>query len=268
MDIQTLSGSPASILGLAAQKPMDRTCVEIAYQSGINYFFFYNLNYTIFLEGLKPILAAERKQVLLATGLQSRSPHQLHQYLEMVRKLLNVELVDLFFLEYVSPKEELTQVTAALELLHTWKAFGLLRYVGVTTHNRQVARELLTNQSCDVLMYRYNMAHRHGEVEVFPAALKANIPVVAFTATRWGSLLLGHRDWPNLAPKAADCYRMALHHPAIRLVLTAPKTQAELVENLSVLPAPQLSPQEVTKWKAYGELIYGSGQDSFETQWP
>ncbi len=91
MDIQTLSGSPASILGLAAQKPMDRTCVEIAYQGGINYFFFYNLNYTIFLEGLKPILAAERKQVLLATGLQSRSPHQLHQYLEMVRKLLNVE---------------------------------------------------------------------------------------------------------------------------------------------------------------------------------
>ena len=67
-----------------------------------------------------------------------------------------------------APKEELTQVTAAaLELLHTWKAFGLLRYVGVTTHNRQVARELLTNQSCDVLMYRYNMAHRHGEVEVF-----------------------------------------------------------------------------------------------------
>ncbi|NEO37999.1 MAG: aldo/keto reductase [Moorea sp. SIOASIH] len=268
MDIQTLSGSPVSILGLGVKNPMDTTCVEIAYQAGINYFFFYNLNYTSFLEGLKPILAAQRDQVVVSTGSNSRDLNQLREYLDQVRSLLDVDTIDVFFLEYISPKDDLDQVAVALNQIHTWKTEGLIRYVGATTHNRQLAVQLLRKQSCDVLMHRYNMAHRKAEVEVFPAALKADIPVVAFTATRWGSLLQGHTDWKNPAPTAADCYRMVLRQPAIRLVLTAPKTESELVENLRILQSPELSLQEVTHWQTYGDLIYGTGQDSFDNQWP
>ena len=257
-----------SRLGLAGQKPMEPACAEMAYQAGINYFFFYNLAYTSFLDGLKPVLARAREQVVLTTGCERRDRTQLQQYLDQVRATLNVDIVDTFFLEYISPKDNTNEIIAALELLQQWKAAGTIRYVGATTHNRDLALELLQDSSCDVLMHRYNMAHRKAEAAVLPAALKANIPVVAFTATRWASLLQGHADWPHPLPTAADCYRMALHQPAIRVVLTAPKTQAELTENLSVLKAPPLSSQEVSHWQAYGDLIYGGGQDSFETQWP
>lgn len=91
-------------------------------------------------------------------------------------------------------------------------------------------------------MHRYNMVHRKAEEQVFPMAQQAKIPVVAFTCTRWGQLLRGHSDWLGKIPTAADCYRYALHPKAVHLTLTAPQTQAQLEENLSVLHASELNP--------------------------
>ncbi len=117
-------------------------------------------------------------------------------------------------------------------------------------------------------MHRYNMAHRKAEERVLPAAQQAGIPVVAFTCTRWGSLLKGHPNWHKQVPQASDCYRYALGHPAVRLALTAPQTTKQLEENLNVLESPQLSSEAKALWQEYGALIYGRGQDAFDTQWP
>ena len=79
----------------------------------------------------------------------------------------------------------------------------------------------------------------------------------------------GTWSWADDVPRAADCYRYALHHPAVRLALTAPQTVAELRENLAVL---YLGAEERTEWldlwEEYGRLVYGDGTDSFETQYP
>lgn len=116
-------------------------------------------------------------------------------------------------------------------------------------------------------MHRYNMAYRKAEAEVLLAARQAEIPDIAFTCTRWGTLLKGHPNWQAEVPQASDCYRYALQHPAVRLALTAPQTLAQLAENLRILQAPELSPQAVAQWQEYGSLIYGSGQDAFKTEW-
>jgi aryl-alcohol dehydrogenase-like predicted oxidoreductase len=126
---------------------------------------------------------------------------------------------------------------------------------------------MIQRNQCDVLMHRYNMAHRKAEADVLPNAHKAGIPLVAFTCTRWGSLLTKHPNWQTQPPTAADCYRYVLHNPAVSLALTAPKTQQQLEENLNVLHTPPLSPEELTNWQEYGDLVYGTGQDAFDTQW-
>ncbi|MHC5830901.1 MAG: aldo/keto reductase, partial [Nostoc sp.] len=77
----------------------------------------------------------------------------------------------------------MTQVQVVLDELRWWKDSGVVRYVGVTTHNRAIALEMIERHQCDVLMHRYNMAHRQAEQNVLPAAQKAGIPVVAFTCT-------------------------------------------------------------------------------------
>ncbi|MBI4531940.1 MAG: hypothetical protein HY709_10535 [Candidatus Latescibacteria bacterium] len=92
--------------------------------------------------------------------------------------------------------------------------------------------------------------------------------MVAFTATRWGSLLTDHPR-NRSAPTALGCYRFVLQHPAVRVVLTAPSSRQELEENLRLLYEPiELSVEEMMSMKAFGDLVYGNGRSSFETEWP
>jgi aryl-alcohol dehydrogenase-like predicted oxidoreductase len=267
MHLETLNGQPASILGLAGSRGMDTSCVAVPFEAGVNYFFFYDLSHENLLNGLKPIVATQREQVLIATGSDDRDKGRLRQYLEQVRQYLDVDVVDVFFAEYVTHNEDIAQIWAVLDELWAWKERGLIRYVGATTHNRAIALDLIKSDRTEVLMHRYNMAHRKAQEQVFPMAQQAGIPVVAFTCTRWGQLLRGHPDWLFEIPTAADCYRYALHQKAVHLALTAPETRAQLEENLSVLYAPELTPEAVVKWQNYGALVYGNGQDAFETKW-
>lgn len=266
--IETLQGQPVSLLGLGAHQKMAATCIPAAFTGGINYFFFYNLSYHTLLDELKPLLAQHRQEILVATGSQDRQVSRLRDYFDQVRRRLDTDVVDVFFAEYVSPADDLDQVRTVLDELQTWQQKGLLRYVGATVHNRPLALSLIAEKQCQVLMHRYNMAHRGAEEKVLPTAHQAEIPVVAFTCTRWGTLLKGHPDWQVEAPQAGDCYRYALGHPAVHLALSAPQTLAQLQENLSVLHKPQLSPEAAKHWQAYGDLIYGNGQGVFETEWP
>lgn len=174
---------------------------------------------------------------------------------------------DVFFAEYISPADDMLQVQAVLDELHTWKKKGLIRYVGATVHNRPLALELIASGQCEVLMHRYNMAHRKAEEKVLPAAFQAEIPVIAFTCTRWGSLVKGHPDWQGEIPQAADCYRFALRNLAVRMALTSPQTLIQLEENLSVLQAPSLNTQQEALWQEYGNFVHGNGEDAFETEW-
>lgn len=267
MNLETLNGQPASILGLAGSGAMDASFAALAFDPGVNYFFFYDFTYKNFLDGLKPIVANHREQVLIATGSDDRDRALLRQYLEQVRQYLNVDVLDVFFAEYISPHEDITQRLAVLDELWAWKEKGLIRYVGATTHNRAIALDLIKSDRCEVLMHRYNMAHRKAEEQVFPMAQQARIPVVAFTCTRWGKLLQGHPNWQGEIPTAADCYRYALHQKAVKIALTAPETQAQLEENLSVLQVPEFTPEAIARWQEYGALIYGDGKDAFETKW-
>ncbi len=265
--LTTLSGNKIKRLGLASQYLKETDCVQTAFAAGINCIFSYNLSADPLLNGLEPLLARQREAILIATGSESRDPKVLQRYLDQVRSRLNTDVIDGFFAEYLSPQDSSSDVEAVLSKFHQWKTEGQIRYVGASVHNRDSALGLIDQGGWDVLMLRYNMAHRKVEEQVLPAAQAKGIPVIAFTCTRWGSLLKGHPQWHQPAPTAADCYRYALHHSAVQVALTAPTTVSQLQENLTALNAPPLTIAEIEHWQSYGDLIYGDGQDSFETQW-
>ena len=269
--ITTLMNQPVQPLGLAGNPDMEEGCVTTAYDAGINYFFFYNQSYPRLIGELKSLLRDNRESVAIATGSESRNLKTLRSYLDQVCNELEVDTADIFYAEYVSPGDDMATLLSTggvFDELHRWKTEGRIRYVGATTHNRPMAVELIESGRIDILMHRYNMAHRGAEEQVLPAALNAGVPVVAFTCTRWGSLLTGHRDWDGPVPTAADCYQYVLHHPAVDIALTAPTTPAQLQENLIALKGAAQPPENLPLWEAYGKLVYGDGTDAFETQWP
>jgi aryl-alcohol dehydrogenase-like predicted oxidoreductase len=117
-------------------------------------------------------------------------------------------------------------------------------------------------------MHRFNMAHRKAATAVFRAADAAGIPIVAFTATRWGTLLRGHPEWSGPVPTAAECYQFCLAAPAVQVVLSAPKTTRQLRANLGILQADAMTSSTMAAWESYGDVVYAGGRDRFERMWP
>jgi aryl-alcohol dehydrogenase-like predicted oxidoreductase len=271
--IFTTHGARVTRLGLAAHPSQNPKCVRHAFDAGINYFFFYGPGNTTFVRELKR-LAPHRDEFIIATGSGSRTKRGLQTVRRKILSALGMEQIDTFFAEYVNPADDPDVVFGnggVLDELQQWKAAGWIRYVGASAHDRTLAKRLAQDSRVDVLMHRFNMSHRKAAVEVFPSAIKSSTPIIAFTATRWGTLLKPHLGWNTDPPMAADCYRFCLAQTAVQLVLTAPQSIAELVENLAVLKLPRMSKTARNHWERFGDIVYkggGGAKHDYETQWP
>jgi aryl-alcohol dehydrogenase-like predicted oxidoreductase len=191
--------------------------------------------------------------MILASGSGARTSSGLRAARGKILSAVGADAIDIFFAEYIHPEDDAAAIFGrggVLDDLRQWKTEGSIRYVGASAHDRTLAKKLAGDPRVDVLMHRYNMAHRKAGAEVFPTALETQTPVIAFTATRWGTLLKPHPQWDGQPPSAADCYRSCLAQPAVRLVLTAPKTVAELDENLDVLTLPPMADQAQGEWNS------------------
>ena len=108
----------------------------------------------------------------------------------------------------------------------------------------------------DAIMVRYNAAHPGAEREVFPQLAMRRPGVVAFTATRWGTLL----D-PKLTPegertpRASDCYRFALTNPNVDVTLAGPKDDVELEEALRAVERGPMNDDELAWMKRVGASV-------------
>jgi aryl-alcohol dehydrogenase-like predicted oxidoreductase len=117
---------------------------------------------------------------------------------------------------------------------------------------------MIRDPAFDAIMVRYNAAHPGAEREVFPHldAGGARPGVVAFTATRWGTLL-DPRLTPagDATPRASDCYRFSLSHPDVDLTLAGPKDRAQLDEALAALERGPMSAEEMAWMKRVGVAV-------------
>ena len=106
-------------------------------------------------------------------------------------------------------------------------------------------------------MLRYNAAHPGAEQDVFPHLARRHPAVVAYTATSWRRLLRAPRGWKGPVPSAGDCYRFCLASPHVDVVLTGPKSAAELRETLAVVDRGPLADAELTTLREFGRAVHG-----------
>src|SRR5205085_1186588 len=83
--------------------------------------------------------------------------------------------------------------------------------LGLTSHQRKLAAETARSGLLDLLMIRYNAAHRGAETDVFPVTDALGLPVVVYTCLRWGALMRSTPDDPPgfVPPRALAWYRFA-----------------------------------------------------------
>jgi aryl-alcohol dehydrogenase-like predicted oxidoreductase len=134
--------------------------------------------------------------------------------------------------------------------------------LGLTSHQRKLAAETARSGLLDLLMIRYNAAHRGAETDVFPVTDALGLPVAVYTCLRWGALLRNTPDDPPgfVPPRAPAWYRFALQSPSAAVALMAPDSRAELEEDLSVLESPERLPEEAyAMLAAHGQRVRKHG---------
>jgi aryl-alcohol dehydrogenase-like predicted oxidoreductase len=206
-------------------------------------------------------LASRRDELVICVQFGARTAVEAVDELRSLLRELGTDYVDVVTLYYVETEGEWLSIAApggALEVLVAAKRDGVVRRIGITSHQRRLAAKIAGTGLIDVLMIRYNAAHRGAESEIFPLARERHLPVIAYTALRWGALVKPTpSDPPGFVPPAAPLwYRFVLQQPEVSIVLAAPQTRAELEANLEILNASgPLPPHELALLRAHGERV-------------
>ncbi len=260
-------GKPVCRLGLAARGGSLLVADDLAeaIERGVNF-----LNWPARSDGPREAeafgaaigaLGPRRENVVLCIQLAARGAKQAADELRWVLGTLKTDYVDVVTFYYVEHAEEWNALVApggAWEYCRAAKADGLIRRIGLTSHQRPLAAEMAASGLLDVLMIRYNAAHRGAEQEIFPVSLARSIPVIAYTALRWRALLRPTKDDPPgfQVPQAASWYRFVLDSDSVAVVLAAPNDRAELLEDLEVLTATgPLEAAEFERLAAHGARV-------------
>ncbi len=246
-------------LGISSSFRAPASAFEEAFEQGCNYF-----TWGTFIKGrsssgctaIRNIVAKGRRDDLVVAMLTyAHNAWLSEQFLVKGLKTANLEYADVLLLGYFPKRPSQRIIDGAFQL----KEKGLVRFIGMTSHNRKLFPELSKEGLFDVFHIRYNAAHRGAETETFPHITEKDRPgVVGFTATDWRKLLTSRKMPPGETPlSAADCYRFTLSHPAVDVCMMGAKSASQMRENLAVLAQGPLTGEEMERVRAIGRHVYG-----------
>jgi len=244
-------------LGLSATYRPGRKTIYKALDMGLNYFFCYGFD-THMTKVLRDVFKTKRDKYVVATGAYNLlvGHPNLRRTLEKRLRQLGTDYIDIFQFLGVTQEKHLTE--HIFEEFEKFKQEGKIRFTGLSTHHRKLAGRLAAEDKMDMLMIRYNAAHRGAEEDIFPYIKEHNTGLVSYTATRWRYLIHKQRGWPKNRPipNAGMAYRFVLSNPHVHVCLTAPSNIKQLKENVAALEAGPLNDDEMKLIKDYGDLIH------------
>jgi aryl-alcohol dehydrogenase-like predicted oxidoreductase len=243
-------------LGFSATYRPGREVVTRALDLGINYFFCYGFD-TNLTRTVRELTPSQRQNLVVSTGAYNLliGHPNLRRSLEKRLRQLGTDYIDVFLFLGVNKAKQLTDHVR--EELVRFREEGKVRFVGMSCHDRKFAGQLAEEGWPDVLMIRYNAAHRGAEQDIFPH-LEAHHPgIVGYTATRWTYLLRRPKGWPkdSRIPTAGECYRWVLSNPNVHVCLTAPSNAKQFEANVAALSDGPLSPEDHAYLCRIGEAV-------------
>ncbi|UCF92422.1 MAG: aldo/keto reductase [Desulfobacterales bacterium] len=252
------TGLQVGRLGISSSYGAPAAAFEAAFERGCNYF-----TWGTFIRGrssemqtaLRNIVGGGRREALvLALISYAHSAVLTEFFLKKGLKAAGAEYADVLLLGYFPRRPPQRVIDGALHL----KAKGLVRFIGLTSHNRKVFPRLHDEGLFDVFHVRYNAVHRGAETETFPFMAGEDRPgVVSFTATCWQQLLKPGKMPPGAPPlTGADCYRFVLSNPAVDVCMMGARNTEQMHANLKVLETGPMRAEELERMRKIGDHIH------------
>jgi aryl-alcohol dehydrogenase-like predicted oxidoreductase len=250
------TGIPVFRLGLSASYFPGVAAVGRAVERGVNLLFLFGFDVQM-VRALRELLPKQREKLVVVSGAYNLVYGHLDIRRSLERRLrqLRTDYIDAFLLLGVMHEKEFTEEVR--EDLLKLKEEGKVRAMGLSTHDRKFAGTLAREGKVDVLMIRYNAAHRGAEEDIFPFLQPHNPGVIGYTATRWRYLIRRSKKWPahRPVPSPGQTYRFVLSSPHIHAALTAPRSVKQLDQNLDALAAGPLTDAEMDYICRYGDAV-------------
>lgn len=253
------TGMYTSRLGIGSSFGASTRVIEDAFHRGINYLYWGTIRRPAFGRAIRNLAKTHRDELILTVQSYSRLPRLIAPSVELALRRAGLEYFDFLLLGARNqiPSDDY------IEAFERLRDQGKIRFLSLSSHNRPLLPEFLEADTqglspYEVLMLRYNAAHRGAESEVFPYVPGEGGPgIIAYTATRWGHLLDPAKMPPGEHPVAArDCYRFALSHPAVDMVLCGPANAEQMNEAISALEAGPLAEDERQRLEKIGDWVY------------
>jgi len=154
-------------------------------------------------------------------------------------RLLGVEVVDLMQVH------NLRDWRVHLETLRRWKADGLIRYIGITTHrgydHDELADIMATEPGIDFIQVSYSLGNRKAEERLLPLAAERGIATLINRPYQRGELFQRVRgqalpDWVaefDCASWGQFMLKFILGHPAVTCVIPSTTKVKHLHDNMA-----------------------------------
>ena len=241
--------------GISPSYGLDEAGVREALDLGANYLF-WTPTKKYMKNVIKDVVARDRDRFMLATGpMLGYFGGSVRKAAEWALRESNSDYIDILQVFWAGKMSALTRSVVG-ELVRL-REEGKVRAVGVSIHDRKRAARLAAEGPLDFFMIRYNAAHPGAEVDIFPHLPEKKPVIAAYTATAWTKLLKAPKGWDGPPATAGDCFRFCLSNPHVDLVISAPKTAAEMRENMQALEKGPLTEEEDTRMRAFGKLVHG-----------
>jgi len=253
------TGLKVGRLGIASGYGAPAAAIEEAFERGCNY-----MTWGTFMRGysrhmreaIRNIIAGgQRDRMALAMFTYAHQPFLTEHFLVKGLKSAGLDYADILILGFFSRRPSNRIIDGAMRL----KEKGLVRFIGLSGHNRKLFPKLLEYGVFDVFHIRYNAVHRGAETESFPFLTGESRPgIVNFTGTAWGKLMNPKKMPPGeKVPTAAECYRFVLSNPAVDVCMTGARTVEQMRQNLAALEQRPMTDEELARMRRIGDHIYG-----------
>jgi len=257
------TGLKVGRLGISSSFGAPAAAFEEAFERGCNYFTwgtFIKGNSSAMRTAIRNIIAmGKRNDLVVAMLTYAHNAWLTEHFFIRSLKAAHLEYADILLLGYFPKRPPQKVIDGALKL----KEKGLVRFVGLTSHNRKLSPELVKEGLFDVFHIRYNATHRGAETETFPYLNDPYLKdtdrpgVVSFTATDWQKLLKPKKMPPGEKPLTAqECYRFVLSNPAVDVCMMGAKNIEQMRANLEGLENWPLTDEEMKRIQFIGKYVY------------
>jgi len=179
-------------------------------------------------------IAGRRQEVILATKSLARTPGDLEGHLKLSLGRLGVDYVDLYQLHGVSDFKSLDAVldpNGVLATAEAAKKAGLVRHIGITSHQIDVAKKAVQTDRFETMMFPFNFLTPEAADELLPLCRRHDVGFIAMKPMAGG-----------MVENASVAIKFLLQFPDIVLI-----PGMERIREIEEIVAISRGPREMTE---------------------